>query len=142
MRRFINYLRYNNEKWMTIKIYIYTCFYRMCILWMPKPRFEKMIGERGVESELEESMENMKEAKRIAIHVQRVTRHTLWESKCLVQAMTARKLLKEKGIHSTLYMGVGKDEGKMIAHAWLRCGRFFVTGGNGENYAMVAKFKN
>lgn len=142
MSRIIHYLRYNNEKWMTIKIYIYTYFYRMCILLMPKPKFEKMIGERGMESAQEESLENLKVAKRIAIHVRRVTGHTLWESKCLVQAMTARKLLKEKGIHSTLYLGVGKEEGKMIAHAWLRCGGFFVTGGNGEGYAMVAKFRN
>ena len=65
-----------------------------------------------------------------------------WESKCLVRAMTARKLLKEAGIHSTLYLGVGKDEGKMIAHAWLRCGQMYVTGGNGSSYAMVAKFRN
>lgn len=142
MGRIINYLRYNNEKWMTIKIYIYTWFYRMCILLIPKPKFEKMIGERGVESEQEESYENMKTAKRVGIHVYRVTGHTLWESKCLVQAMTARKLLKEKGIHSTLYLGVGKENDKMIAHAWLRCGRLYVTGGNGEGYAMVAKFRN
>ena len=52
------------------------------------------------------------------------------------------KLLKEAGIHSTLYLGVGKDEGKMIAHAWLRCGQMYVTGGNGSSYAMVAKFRN
>ena len=74
--------------------------------------------------------------------VNRITEHTLWESKCLVRAMTARKLLKEAGIHSTLYLGVGKDEGKMIAHAWLRCGQMYVTGGNGSSYAMVAKFRN
>ena len=30
----------------------------------------------------------------------------------------------------------------MIAHAWLRCGQMYVTGGNGSSYAMVAKFRN
>ena len=78
---------------MSIKIYFYTWFYRMCILWLPKQELERMMGERG-------------------------------------------------GIHSTLYLGVGKDEGKMIAHAWLRCGQMYVTGGNGSSYAMVAKFRN
>ena len=56
---------------------------------------------------------------------------------------TARKILKKRGVHTTLYLGVGKKEGeKMIAHAWLRCGSFYVTGGTGEEFAMVAKFSN
>ncbi len=142
MSRIGNYLKYNNEKWMSIKIYIYTLFYRLCILWMPKPKLERMMGERGEESQTEETLENLKRAMRISTHVNRITEHTVWESKCLVRAMTARKLLKEEGIHSTLYLGVGKDEGKMIAHAWLRCGQMYVTGGNGKDYAMVAKFRN
>ena len=29
----------------------------------------------------------------------------------------------------------------MIAHAWLRCGQIYVTGGDGQGYAVVAKFK-
>ena len=99
-------------------------------------------GRAWRESPQEETMENLRKAKRVSTHVNRITEHTLWESKCLVRAMTARKLLKEAGIHSTLYLGVGKDEGKMIAHAWLRCGQMYVTGGNGSSYAMVAKFRN
>ncbi len=141
MGRIWNYLRYNNEKWMSVKIYIYTMFYRACILALPKTWLERMMGVRGEESEPEESMEDLKQAKRVGIHVNRITEHTLWESKCLVRAMTARKLLKEKGIHTTLYLGVGKEDDKMVAHAWLRCGQMYVTGGNGEGYAMVAKFR-
>ena len=101
---------------MSIKIYFYTWFYRMCILWLPKQELERMMGERGGESPQEETMENLRKAKRVSTHVNR--------------------------IHSTLYLGVGKDEGKMIAHAWLRCGQMYVTGGNGSSYAMVAKFRN
>jgi hypothetical protein len=55
--------------------------------------------------------------------------------------MTARKLLMKKHISSTLYLGVGKDNDQMIAHAWLRCGNMYVTGGDGKNYSMVAKFR-
>lgn len=142
MGRIWNYLRYNNEKWMTLKIYVYTWFYRVCILVLPKTTLEKMMGERGAESAEEETMETLRYAKRVGMHVNRITEHTLWESKCLVRAMTARKLLKQRGIHSTLYLGVGKEDGKMIAHAWIRCGQLYVTGGNGNGYAMVAKFRN
>ena len=30
----------------------------------------------------------------------------------------------------------------MKAHAWIRCGKMYITGGNGAGYATVAKFSN
>ena len=40
-----------------------------------------------------------------------------------------------------MYLGVGLDENKkMIAHAWLRCGQLYVTGGDGHEYTTVACF--
>ena len=41
----------------------------------------------------------------------------------------------------TPYMRLLDENGKMIAHAWLRCGKMYVTGGNGAEYAMVDKFR-
>ena len=37
-------------------------------------------------------------------------------------------------------LGCKIEDGKMVAHAWLRCGEMYVTGGNGAEYAMVDKF--
>ena len=40
------------------------------------------------------------------------------------------KILNRMGYRCTLYMGVRKLEGRaMEAHAWLRCGKLTVTGG-------------
>ena len=39
-----------------------------------------------------------------------------------------------------LYLGCAVNEGKMVAHAWLRCGKMYITGGNGSGYAIVDKF--
>lgn len=53
-----------------------------------------------------------------------------WTTKCLPRALAAKKLLNRRGCKCTLYMGVALgDDGKMNAHAWLRCGRLYVTGG-------------
>ena len=60
----------------------------------------------------------------------------------IINEVKLKELLKKKGIASTMYLGCGLDEnGKMIAHAWLRCGKMYVTGGNGAEYAMVDKFR-
>ncbi|MBP1990382.1 lasso peptide biosynthesis B2 protein [Paenibacillus eucommiae] len=75
-----------------------------------------------------------------AIHI--VSEHTFWESKCLVRAIAALKMLERRSIESTLYLGTAKDESrKMVAHAWLRSGPFYITGAEGrERFAVVGKF--
>ncbi|WP_420489291.1 lasso peptide biosynthesis B2 protein [Neobacillus niacini] len=75
-----------------------------------------------------------------AIHI--MSRYTWWESQCLVKAIAGMKMLDRRQIESTLYLGVAKDEtGKMIAHAWLRCGSYYVSGSEGmEKFTVVGKF--
>ena len=56
-------------------------------------------------------------------------------------SINGSKNVKETGsIYNSL--GVKKDNNnQMLAHAWIRCGDYFVTGGgNRHGYAVVAKF--
>lgn len=140
LKRIYRFIRYNKNKTYTIKIYAYTAFYRFLILTMKAEKLEKRIGVRGQESAETETEENLRKAYMIGKKVCGIAEHTPWESKCLVRSMTARKLLAEQNIPSTLYLGVGKEDGKMVAHSWLRCGELYVTGGNGKQYATVATF--
>ena len=50
-------------------------------------------------------------------------------------------MVKKKNISSTLYLGVKTENGKMSAHAWLRTGMLYVTGGSGEGYVVVDKYR-
>lgn len=141
IRSIKGFLLYNKRKKITLVVYFYTAVYRFMMLFMSTKKLEKYMGARGVESQPTETTEHYDYVYYVSRMVNGVANRTDWESKCLVRALTARKLLMRKGITCTLYLGVGKDEeGKMIAHAWLRSGEMFVTGGNGEQYAMVAKF--
>ena len=141
MSSVLNFLKYNPRRKMTLAVYAYAAFYRLTILLIPSKIQQRYWGRSGEESPEFETGENYAYARLVSKHVNRVANKTQWESKCLVRALTARKLLLRKGITCTLYLGVGKDEdGNMIAHAWLRCGEYYVTGGNGADYAMVAKF--
>ena len=136
----IGFLKNNRYKRLSLEAFCYAGWYRLCIL-LVKPKYlQKNWGEEGRESPEEETREHYLQAARIGQIVDRYCSKTAWESKCLVRALTARKLLQKRKIHSTLYLGCGRKEGKMVAHAWLRCGKMFVTGGNGEGYAVVDKF--
>ncbi|WP_217582105.1 lasso peptide biosynthesis B2 protein, partial [Lysinibacillus sp. GbtcB16] len=71
-----------------------------------------------------------------------MSQHTFWESKCLVSAIAGMEMLKRRQIESTLYLGTAKDKnGKMVAHAWLRSGPFYITGAEEmERFTVDSKF--
>lgn len=85
---------------------------------------------------------NIDVLKHVASALETMSKHTIWESKCLVRAIAGMKMLERRDIESTLYLGIAKDDSaKMIAHAWLRSGSYYVTGKEGmEKFTVVGKF--
>ena len=142
IKRIYRFICYNEHKKVTLQAWFYSAIYRFQILYRKSDKIKNRWGMRGEESPEKADIEEYRYAKKVAYAVNQVCNKTRWESKCLVRALTAQRLLKKKGIASTLYLGCGLDEkGAMIAHAWLRCGEMYVTGGNGKEYAMVEKFR-
>ena len=140
MGRLYRFIRYNKMKTLTILAWLYSAAFRFQMLYTKPDKLPFKWGKEGEESPDTATMAEYKYAKRVAYAVNHVCNKTKWESKCLVRALTAQKLLKKKNISSTLYLGCGLKDGEMVAHAWLRCGKMFVTGGDGSEYAMVDKF--
>lgn len=134
----------NRTKVDFIKAYIYTGIARGFILFVPFNKLGKRMGKQKSESIEDVDVEIYKEAKRISWIVTKASRLTPWESKCLVQALTAQRLMKNQGVATTIYLGVKKGEDNaMLAHAWIRCGGYIITGGsNKHEYTVVAKFTN
>ena len=137
-----NFLLYNNHKKFTLLVWGLTAWYRMCILLIPSKYMEPYWGVKNEESPGDETHKNYQIAGFISREVNHVADHTPWKSQCMVRALTAQYLLCRKGISSTIYFGVKLGEaGEMTAHAWIRCGKYYVTGGNGEGYAVVGKYR-
>lgn len=107
-------------------------------------RIAPSLGQKMCETTFERNDSNIIVIKRIAGAIDIISRYTIWESKCLVRAIAAMKMLEKRNIESTLYLGTAKDEyGKMIAHAWLRSGPYFITGFEGKDkFTVVGKFAN
>ena len=106
----IRFLKNNDRKRRTLAIWYLTAFYRAQMLMIPSKKLQKNWGESGKESPETDLTVNYRYAYVVARDVSRIADHTPWESKCLVRALTARYLLHRKGIKTTLYLGVGKDE--------------------------------
>jgi len=111
---------------------------------IPFSKVAPFLGEKSAETASCVDERNKSKLNDISKAIAIMSHHTLWESKCLVQALAAMNMLKRRKIESTLYMGMAKDEkGSLIAHAWLRSGSFYVTGAEGmERFTVVGTFAN
>lgn len=83
-----------------------------------------------------------REARMVHELMESMFRHIRWKDSCLIRALTAKRILNSMGEKCTLYMGVAQIEGQsMTAHAWLRCGKCIVTGGESMSaYTVTATF--
>ena len=70
------------------------------------------------------------------------SKHTPWKNTCLVQAITAKMMLKIRKQQSSLFLGIAKDQDKNLkAHAWLSSGDIIVTGSETtEEYTVISSF--
>ncbi|MCE3198834.1 lasso peptide biosynthesis B2 protein [Paenibacillus sonchi] len=107
--------------------------------------FAKTAPQLGIQAQETPMISKEGDAARIrhvtkAIRV--MSRFTPWKSTCMVRAVAGLKMLEKRGIESTLYMGVAKDkQGRMIAHAWLRSGSYYVSGDDAmKGFVVVEKF--
>lgn len=140
--RAFRFVKYNRAKKLTARAIFLSAYYRLCILMVKPKKLHKRWGVEGEETDREGIAPwQYRYAYWVSYAVEHVCSRTAWESKCLVRALTAQRLLKTKGIPSTMYLGCKMEDGKMVAHAWLRVGKVYVTGGNGEGYSIVDRFK-
>lgn len=130
-----------NTMLLYIEAYLYLGWARI-LLFIPFSKVAPSLGAQMKETTNSQTLLNNITLSRVRDAIQIMSRHTFWESKCLVRAIAALKMLEKRQIESTLYLGTGRDEsGKMVAHAWLRSGPYYITGADGmERYAVVGKF--
>ena len=123
---------------------ILTGFARMAVLILPFRWIAPWIG-RQVSTDTAEPVEDESHTellKRVRWAVEAASRRVPWKSLCLVQAMTARSLLRRRGLSGVVYFGLAKDDKKdLLAHAWLRSGGLIITGYGGlDKYTPVSAF--
>ena len=130
------------DQWLFIQAYLLLGLARLAINVLPFPRLGGHLGTPRVESPAEVPLPHLVEARRVARVVRSASRYTPWKSNCFPQAIAAKVLLRQLGIQSTLYLGAAfKARTEMEAHAWLRCGSLYVTGGKGDqNFGTVGIF--
>lgn len=131
------------DKWLLVQVYGLLGVTRLAINTLSFKRLARYFGPHKVETPADVPAEHLAAARHIAWAIRRVSPYTPWKSNCFPQALTAKILLRRRGIPSTLYLGAAfkEDKSGLEAHAWLRCGPLYVTGGKGdEKFGTVGVF--
>jgi len=125
------------EKQLLFNVTIISIWIKIIVLFFPMRWYAKILGiEHAVSSE--DTIINVNHIVfKISRAMIRCRKLLPWKPNCLVEAITAKIILNLRGINSTLYLGVNKENGDMKAHAWLRCGTIYVTGKRGMGEFMV-----
>lgn len=108
----------------------------------PFSRLAPDLGHQQAETMQRVSDSHRALASKISWAVQTAARYIPLRLVCLPQAMAANVMLSRRGIDSTLYLGVKTDKANALtAHAWLRTGLKWVTGGAARHgQSVVACF--
>jgi hypothetical protein len=129
------------DRWLLLEALVWLGLARLAVTVLPFRRIAPHLGDHMAESPEEEGAV-VDDLPRVSWAVQAVSRRTPWESRCLVQAVAAQRMLRRRGIGSTLYLGVAKaGQTELEAHAWLRSGRVYLVGGQDrQRYKVVSSF--
>ncbi len=130
------------DKWLFIQAYLGLGLAYVAIHTLPFRWLSPWLGQPMAESVRQVSPEHVRLIRRVAWAVKRASALTPWPSVCFPQAVTAKMLLRQRGLSSTLYLGAAFNDARdLTAHAWLRCGPLYVTGGPGHRqFRVVASF--
>jgi hypothetical protein len=131
------------KEWQFLfKAIFWTGIARLLIVLFKLKKFSFILGKHMEESTFIHSEQNKEILFQIGLAVRRASRVVPWRCKCYEQGIAAKVMLQKRGIESTIYFGVAKDEEeKLKAHAWVRSGVTIVCGKSGmNNFKVVGTF--
>ena len=133
------------EKKLFIEAYVTLGLMRAALLLFSFKRLTRSLEQKKNITEIKSLSEQQQQSARaLGKAISRAAAHTPWESACLVQALTAQRMLQKRGIPGVFYLGAmrEKEDGELKAHAWSQCGDISVTGTKGqESFNVLTCFE-
>lgn len=142
MRRVVKYVKLPlKEKMALAEATFFLIMIKVMILLFPLRWYKNMLGVQNKNRDFAPDLITMHVISLVSRAIARSRKIIPWKNQCLTEAIAAKLLLRRRGVVSTLYLGVNRDNNKMTAHAWLCCGKLFVTGKRGmEKFTVVSSF--
>jgi hypothetical protein len=128
-------------RWLLFKAIFISAIVKITLSFLPFKYVLKWLGKINVESEVASHIQSVSIRKDIQIAIAICGRYVFWKTECYTQALTAKLLLNQYHLPSTVYIGFYKDEaGEYKGHAWLRSYDIIITGGKKIDKYIVQSF--
>lgn len=133
------------EKKLFIEAYVTLGLMRAALLLFSFKRLTRSLKQQKKISEIQPlNDQEQQSALDVGKAIMQAAENTPWESACLVQSLTAQRMLQKRGISGVFFLGAMRDKGKdgeLKAHAWSQCGNLVITGGKGhEEFTVLSVF--
>lgn len=128
-----------------LEAWIFLALSRLLLLLIPFKKLAPLLGKAVFESNTKEaSVIQLITLNQISIAIARGCHYSFWRTKCFEQGLSAKMMLRRRGLTGIIYFGVNKnkDTKNMNAHAWVLSNGIIVTGGkNLEQYTVISSFE-
>jgi hypothetical protein len=122
------------ERRLLLRVVLVVAFVRAALWLAPFVRLREYLARRARLRPVGQELDTARLVWAVRAAAARIPRAT-----CLTQALAAKYLLERSGRSVQLHLGVTKQDGRFMAHAWLECEGETVLGGEvAERYARLA----
>ena len=130
------------RKKLLVEALVLLALARLAVLTLPFRWVAKVLGRPGAQTPDQVDPVHAAGIRAVRAALRKVPKHVPWTSKCLDQAVAGKIMLARRGIPATVYFGVKTDDkGAIDAHAWLRSGSVYVSGGQTrDRYVVINTF--
>lgn len=123
-----------SNQWLLVQTFIGLLVTIVSIRVFPFHWISVKLGKQGYETGFAVTPEQLVEIRRVRWAMLTLSRAFPWLSTCLTRAITAKFILSQRNIQTTLYLGATLNAQKALeAHAWLRFGSIYVVGGRNQH---------
>ena len=128
------------DRFLFLETFVRLGVVRLAVVLLPGRVVLSRLGEPHAESPHDDDPSEQALARRVQWAIGAASRRAPWRCMCLEQAIVGRLMLRARGIATTVYLGVARNDA-IEAHAWVRCGSLLVAGGsNMGRFVVVSRF--
>ncbi len=118
-----------SDKLLFGEAFLLSAYVKCTLLFLPFSKVKRWLGRPATVSE-ESGFEGNKDlAVKVRNAVKLCGKYAPWPTECYTRALTAKIMLKRRNVGGTLNFGFyRKQDGEMLAHAWLQSSGILITG--------------
>lgn len=132
--------RYIKNFFIVSEALLYLIIAKFMVEFIKFKDYYRIMGEYMIEAPTIAYEKEQRKLYRLMKAINFASDKTPWKNTCLVRAIAVKLMLRRRKIKSTVYLGVGEEEGRFEAHAWVKAGDRIICGKTSKDCFKVVSY--